>query len=135
MPTEKSVNRQRPVVTLRCVEHHLDYTFDGASRSAGVGTPDIQAQTSRNRGTDLILVKHLSLDLARFEDVLGQGLKHGLFTKTGNPKLPCGQSTGPGGGARRRAAWRAQARPSENEANPLARNASAGNSPHHMRGI
>jgi hypothetical protein len=53
------------------IEHHLDDSFDiPISRGQSA---DIDAKTARNRGPDLTTVKHLTFDLTRFEDIVGQG--------------------------------------------------------------
>jgi hypothetical protein len=58
------------------IEHHLDDAFDipiGRSQST-----DIDAETACNRGPDLTTIKHLTFDLTRFEDIVGQGFENGF---------------------------------------------------------
>ncbi|MCU0733303.1 MAG: hypothetical protein MUE84_17210 [Hyphomonas sp.] len=61
---------------MRCVQHHLDDTFHIA---IGRGErSDLDAEAAGKRGAHLIRIKLLAFDLARFEDVFGQGAQNGL---------------------------------------------------------
>ena len=63
-------------ILLGRVEHHLDDAFDIAV--GGRQRADVHAQPAGDRGAHLIRVEDLTFDLARLEDILGQGLEHGL---------------------------------------------------------
>ena len=69
MPAEQPFLRQRVLVFLGGVEHHLDDAFD-----MPVGRcqcPDIESQAAGEGGSHLVDVEDLPFDLARFQDVLG----------------------------------------------------------------
>src|SRR5260370_4136592 len=84
VPGEQPVLRKLFFVLLRSVEHHLDHTFDVAV--GGRQRCHVASKTARDRGPHLILVEDFALDLARLENILGQGLEHGLLTE-GKSKL------------------------------------------------
>ena len=65
------------LIFLGGVEHHLDDAVD-----MPVGRrqcPDIESETACERGAYLIDVEDFALDLARFQDVLGQRVQDGLL--------------------------------------------------------
>jgi hypothetical protein len=79
MPAEETLFRQGLEVSLSSVEHHLYHAFD-----VTVGWcqgSDVEPQAARNGGANLIGIEDLTLDLARFQDVLRQGVQNGFFTE------------------------------------------------------
>ena len=67
------------LIFLGGVEHHLDDAFD-----VPVGRrqcPDIEPEAAGDGGAHLVDVEDLALDLARFQDILGQGVEDGLLAE------------------------------------------------------
>src|SRR6185312_16276069 len=80
MPAEQALGCKRFGVFFGRVEHHFDDALDvavGRSESA-----DIDPKPTRERRAHLILVEDLALDLARFHDLFGEGLKGRLFLES-----------------------------------------------------
>mgnify|MGYP007050449361 CR=1 FL=1 len=76
MPAEQPFFGERCREILRGIEHHLDDTLDIA---IGWGEPaDIHAKPAGDGGTNLFPVEPLALDLAGFDDILGEGAQDGL---------------------------------------------------------
>ena len=67
------------IVVPRRVEHHLDNAFDLAVRRFDAA--DIDAETTRDRGTHLARVQCLALDVAALDDVFSEGLEDRLLLK------------------------------------------------------
>ena len=79
MPAEQAFLRQWILIFLGGVEHHLDDAVDiPIGRRHG---PDIESQASSEGGAHLVDVEDLSLDLARFHDVLSQRVEDGLLAE------------------------------------------------------
>ena len=71
MPAQKTLFGERRSVALRRVQHHLDDSFD-CTIDRSVAT-QLDAEVSGNGGPNRIWVQVLSLDLAGFDHVLGEG--------------------------------------------------------------
>ena len=80
MPAEQAFLREGFLVFLGGVEHHLDNAFHMAV--GGSQCPDIESEAAGEGGAYLIDVEDFAFDLARFQDVLGQGAQDGLFPET-----------------------------------------------------
>jgi hypothetical protein len=79
VPREQSLFRQRLVISLGGIEHHLDHAFDvpiGRRERANV-----DPETPSDRRADLLLIQHFALDLAGFQYVLGQRHEHSFGSK------------------------------------------------------
>src|ERR1700751_4179308 len=76
MPVKEAPRRQRPVVTLRRIEHHLDYAFNVPVRLSQAA--DVEPETARNRGAHLVAVECLAFDFTRFQNLLGQRVENGF---------------------------------------------------------
>ena len=85
MPAKQPLGRQRLGIVLRGVQHHFDDAFDVA-----IGfdqTADIHAQAAGNGGANLLPVEQFALDLARFENIFGQGMENGFLTQRETKRL------------------------------------------------
>ena len=79
MPAEQAFLGQRVLIFLGGVEHHLDNAVD--MPVGGRQCPDIESESAGEGGAYLIDVEDFALDLARFQDVLGQGAEDGLLAE------------------------------------------------------
>ena len=79
VPAEQAFLRQRGLIFLGGIEHHLDNAFD-----MPVGwrqCSDIESKAAGEGGAYLVDVEDFPLDLARFEHVLGQRTQHRLLAE------------------------------------------------------
>ena len=79
MPRRQPVRGQRLRELLGRVEQHLDDPVDVAIAWDQSG--DVHPQPARERGTHLGVVENLALDLARFDDLLGEGSQRSVGAK------------------------------------------------------
>ena len=119
MPAEQPFLRQGFLVFLGGVEHHLDNAVNMAV--GGRQCPDIESESAGEGRAYLIDVEDFAFDLARFQDVLGQGDQDRLFAQAEAQSLPSGRSADPGGDAPPQAGWPALPDPSGTWANRLFR--------------
>ena len=89
MPAEQAFLRQGVLVFLGGVEHHLDDAFH--MPVGGSQCPDIESETAGEGRAYLVDVEDFAFDLARFQDVLGQGARGPLPPAAGSRGLPSGQ--------------------------------------------
>ncbi len=79
VPAEQAFLRQGGLVLLGGVKHHLDNAVH-----MPVGwrqCPDIEPEAAGEGGAYLVDVEDFAFDLARFQDVLGQGTQHRLLAE------------------------------------------------------
>jgi hypothetical protein len=76
VPRRQPVRGQRLCELLGRVEQHLDDAVDIAI--GGDQSRDVHAEPACERGTHLGAVENLALDLARFNDLLGEGAEGGV---------------------------------------------------------
>ncbi|MDO8500214.1 MAG: hypothetical protein Q7S20_00040 [Gemmatimonadaceae bacterium] len=78
MPAEEALIRQRLLVPLRCVEHHLHDTLDVTVR--WLQPADIDSKPARDGRAHLVGVQLLALDFAALQHVFGQRAKNRLLS-------------------------------------------------------
>src|SRR5260370_6284898 len=79
MPREQPVRSKRLIVVTRGVQHHFNNSLHVPIH--GFKAPNVYAETTRDRGTDLLCVQLFPLDFAAFEHVLRKGEQHGFLTQ------------------------------------------------------
>ena len=79
VPAEQAVRCQRLFITTGCVQHDLDDPLDIAVLRGQ--RADVDPEATRDLGPHLCHIKHLALDLARLDDIHGQGLQDGFLAQ------------------------------------------------------
>ena len=77
MPPEEPLRRQRLVVVLRRVQHHLHDAFDVTVRR--LQPADVDPEPARDRRAHLVGVQLLAFDLAALQHVFGERAENGLL--------------------------------------------------------
>ena len=78
MPAKEAVRRQRLIVVLRRVQHHLDDAFDVTVRR--LQPADFDSEPTRDRRAYLVCVQPLAFDLAALQHVFGERAENGLLS-------------------------------------------------------
>src|SRR5688572_27758882 len=107
MPAKQPLRRQRLVVALCGVEHHLDDAFNMTVSS--LKPTDVETKPTSDGRADLIGIELLAFDLTALDHVLGEGAKNSLLFQPETERFHLADQSAlqvPGGGQRRRQAPR-----------------------------